>query len=729
MNPSNTMRALAVASLMLSAVPVASAAFTVNGRQILRDGQPFQIRGVCYQPTPIGENPSTSPPYGDYFTPGYSALIARDLPLIRQLGANVVRIYGWDTTASHTAFLDACYNGGVDPVFVLVNRWIDPATNWSSTAAVDAVRQQFLQIDAGLGAHPAVLGIILGNETNAQNGNGANAAFWSAINSVAASVKQRTPSRLVSMAITDAIPQIAARNSAMTALDFWCVQTYRGTTLGTLFTEYAAASSRPLVLTEFGIDAFNATAGQPYPNNAEFVGTTVAGLWKEIAANAASCAGGCVFEFGDEWWKSPGSPSAHDAGGVSLPGLPDGFGNEEWWGLYAVADNGSLPDTLTPRATVASLRAAWAPPAAPETPASSVGAGGLSLSWPAVTGATSYVLERAYGAGGVFEVAADGLSTPEFLMRAFLAGATHRFRVRAVGAGGTSGPSGAVSFDPPAAKPVGNRLTNLSTRGFVGTGESILIPGFVFASDAPKQFLIRGLGPGLAPFLSGYIADPRITLFRQGSGAVVETNDNWSSAANAAQIASVGDSLFALALSPGSLDAAMLVTLDPWPSGYTIHVTGSDGGTGVALAEVYEVDGTLPARRLSNISTRGFVATGSGVMIPGFVVTGSAFTTLLLRAVGPGLAGFGIQSPLADPVLGLHQQSDGRLLITNDNWSSMPNANLVPAAVAGTGAFTLADGSRDATLLVVVAPGIYTAIASGLGGTSGLALVEVYEVP
>jgi O-glycosyl hydrolase len=400
-----------------------------------------------------------------------------------------------------------------------------------------------------------------------------------------------------------------------------------------------------------------------------------------------------------------------------------------WQASTPAAVSGSVAMAI-PAYGVVTLVASAPPgaPAAPDTPASSLGGDGLSLSWPAVAGATSYVVERAYGAGGAFEVAADGLSNPGFVVRAFLAGTTHRFRVRAVGAGGTSDPSGVVSFDPPAATPVANRLSNLSTRGFVGTGENILIPGFVFASDVPKQFLIRGLGPALQRFLSGFIADPKISLYRQGSGAVVEENDNWSSAANAAEIASVGASLGAITLASGSLDAAMLVTLDPWPSGYTIHVAGADGGTGIALAEVYEVDGTQAARRLRNISTRGFATTGSGVMIPGFVVTGTAPATLLLRAVGPELARFGIADPLADPVLGLHQQSDGRLLIANDDWSNMANASLVPAAVASTRAFNLASGSKDSTLLVVVFPGTYTAIASGAGGTSGLSLVEVYEV-
>ncbi len=165
--------------------------------------------------------------------------------------------------ANHPAFLDACYNGGVNPIFVVVNRYINPGTDWSSPAAVDAIRQDYLTLDAGLLNHQAVLGILLGNEVNAANGNGGNAAYWSAMNSIALSIKQQNPVRLVSIAISDALSQVAAFDAAMTGLDFWSVQVYRGTTFGSFFTQYAAASSRPLVLTEFGLDAFNQTTGQP----------------------------------------------------------------------------------------------------------------------------------------------------------------------------------------------------------------------------------------------------------------------------------------------------------------------------------------------------------------------------------------------------------------------------------------------------------------------------------
>lgn len=576
--------ALGLAAFLQLTSP-AAAAFTVQGRQVLRDGLPFQVRGVCYQPAPIGDNPSAAAPYGDYYTGNYAALWARDLPNIRALQANVIRIYGWDPAADHTAFLDACYHGGVDPVFVLVNRWIDPSTNWSSTAAVDAIRQQFLQMDAGLGVHPAVLGIILGNETNAQNGNGTNAAYWAAVNSVATSIKQQTPGRLVSVAITDAIPQIAARDAAMASLDFWCVQTYRGTTLGTLFTEYAAASTRPLVLTEFGTDAYNHTTGQPYPDNAEFTATTVAGLWTEIAANAATCVGACVFEYADEWWKTQsGSPFSHDAGGFPLASLPDGFADEEWWGLYAVSDDGSAPDTLTARATVAALHAAWTPPTV------TVNTGPVSQTIAPGGSATFSVQAQASGGAQlVYQWLKDGAAiagahSASLVLGSVAADDTGWYSVR-ITAGATL-----VTTEPVrllVAQPEPGKLVNISLRGRPGQGSDVLIAGFIIDGNVPRRVLVRGIGPGLAGFgVADTLADPSVRLFDE-AGRPVASNDDWSASVDAAEIAVVSDSIGAFALATGSKDAVLLRTLVP--GAFTAHVSGPDGTSGIALVEVYEV--------------------------------------------------------------------------------------------------------------------------------------------
>lgn len=327
-------------------------------REFIVAGEPFSMRGVCYQPTPIGANPAFDPPFGDYYTNSYSSLYERDIPLIRAMGANTIRIYGWSDQNNHDGFLDACYNGGVDPIYVLINRYIDPNTNWSSNSAVSSISTQFAKIETRLGDHPAVIGMLIGNEANIKNGNEDDPAFWTAMNTISAAVKAVNPDRLVSVAITDAIPKIAEFDDNLPNIDFWSIQSYRGLTLGNFFNQYAAASDKPMILSEFGIDNWNAADSVPYPG--DFVADTVSDLWREIEANASIIAGGCVFEFADEWWKGQGTVLQHDSGGFVQGGFPDGFSNEEWYGLFEVtpAQGGGL-DTLTPRAAYTGLQTLW----------------------------------------------------------------------------------------------------------------------------------------------------------------------------------------------------------------------------------------------------------------------------------------------------------------------------------------------------------------------------------
>ena len=277
-------------------------------RNFIVEGAPFTMRGVCYQPTPIGSNSGANEPFGDYYTNTYSALYERDLALLRSMGANTIRIYGWNETADHSDFLDACYNNGVDPIYVLINRWINPTTNWLDTSAVNQIGNTFLSIDSRLGNHPAVIGLILGNEANIQNGNDEKPSFWNAMNTIAGRIKSQTPSRQISIAITDAIPSIAAFDDVLPNIDFWSIQTYRGVTLGNFFNQYSLASDKPMILSEFGMDNWDNTNSIAYPDNGQFIADTVSNLWLEIETNSSISAGGCVFEFSDEWWKGQGSP-------------------------------------------------------------------------------------------------------------------------------------------------------------------------------------------------------------------------------------------------------------------------------------------------------------------------------------------------------------------------------------------------------------------------------------
>ncbi len=269
-------------------------------------------------------------------------------------------------------------------------------------------------------------------------------------------------------------------------------------------------------------------------------------------------------------------------------------------------------------------------------------------------------------------------------------------------------------------------LKNLSTRGQVGAGGDILIAGFVVAGDVPKQVLIRAIGPSLSAFgVTGALADPILQLFTGNS--LSNTNDNWG---GATAISTAANLVGAFALAPTSLDAVILATLPP--GSYTAQVSGAGGSTGVALVEIYDADTLQPfsTQKVTNVATRGVVGTGQGQLIAGFVVTGNTSKKVLIRAVGPtlGAAPFSVPGVLADPQLRLLQGAS-TVVRENDNWEMGNDRALIIEASAKVGAFPLAVGAKDAAILLNLPPGSYSAQVTGPGTTTGVALIEVYEVP
>lgn len=279
---------------------------------------------------------------------------------------------------------------------------------------------------------------------------------------------------------------------------------------------------------------------------------------------------------------------------------------------------------------------------------------------------------------------------------------------------------------------VAGRLANLSVRTQAGDGDATLIAGFALGAATPgatptKPLLVRAIGPTLSAFgVDGTLADPAITVAPLGR-AELASNDNWSgTAALKDAFASVG--AFTLA-SDTSGDAALL--LSPPPGAYTATVSGGPAagagqGSGVALVEVYDA-GPGISPRLTNLSARTVAGTGANALIAGFVIDGTLPKRLLLRAVGPALGAFGVGGTLVDPVLEVRPLGSENVVATNDDWRGTA---ALKAAFASVGAFALSDdASRDAALVVELPPGAYTATVSGKSNTTGVALVEVYELP
>ena len=268
-----------------------------------------------------------------------------------------------------------------------------------------------------------------------------------------------------------------------------------------------------------------------------------------------------------------------------------------------------------------------------------------------------------------------------------------------------------------------SRIVNFSARAVSGPASQSLIMGFVVSGDN-KNLLVRGVGPTLASYgLSNPLADPFLTMYG-ANGIVFASNDDWQTGNDSALIASTAAQVGAFALPNGSKDSALLFTANN--GAHTTGLLRPNSTTGVAMIELYDTDVALGSR-LINVSARMNVTTGDGTLIAGFVIKGNAPKTVLIRGIGPTLSVFGVTAVLADPAITV--LSGSTQIAGNDNWETgTSTAAQMSSAFAQVGAFALAAGSKDAALLVTLQPGNYTVQVTGVGGTSGVALVEIYDM-
>jgi sugar lactone lactonase YvrE len=254
---------------------------------------------------------------------------------------------------------------------------------------------------------------------------------------------------------------------------------------------------------------------------------------------------------------------------------------------------------------------------------------------------------------------------------------------------------------------------NIATRISVGTGDNVLIAGFIITGNAPKKVVIRAIAPSLnvngVP-LPGAMRDPILEL-HQPAG-LLGTNDNWRDTQE--------NEIISTGIPPtDERESAILAYLNP--GNFTAVVRGKDNATGIAVVEVYDLgtaslDSSSNAK-LAQISTRGTVLGGDNVMIGGFIITQVA-TKVIVRAIGPSLSAFGVGNPLQDPTLELHDSS-GSTIVSNDDWRTTQEQQIIDTTVPPK------DG-RESAIVATLSPGAYTAIVRGKGDKTGVALVEVY---
>lgn len=284
-------------------------------------------------------------------------------------------------------------------------------------------------------------------------------------------------------------------------------------------------------------------------------------------------------------------------------------------------------------------------------------------------------------------------------------------------------PDVTVTFTVNAAR--NDRIINVSSRSQIKSANDRLIAGFVIGGPIAKDVVIRGIGPALTQFgVTGALQTTRIQLYREDR--LIAENSGWSTSAGAAALPALFTQVGAFPLPANSGDSALAFSLAP--GAYSVHLSG---GAGAGLVEVYDasLNPNADQQRLINISVRTEAGEGADALIAGFVISGTTSKRVLIRGIGPSLAQFGVPGVLADPMLKVFSGSNQ--ITENDDWSTLPaQATAVSEAGAQVGAFPLTGGTRDAALVLTLAPGGYTAqVLSKAAATKGAVLIEVYELP
>lgn len=255
---------------------------------------------------------------------------------------------------------------------------------------------------------------------------------------------------------------------------------------------------------------------------------------------------------------------------------------------------------------------------------------------------------------------------------------------------------------------------NISTRLLVQGGNNVLIAGFIVTGSVQKTVAIRGIGPSLSQFFSGTLADPTLEL--HSGNVTLVTNDNWQDDQTQAQQLSSHN------LAPSDPKESGIVATLPAQASYTAILAGKNGGTGIGVAEIYDLNQSASSE-LANISSRGFVLTGDNVMIGGFILGGNGSSTrIAVRGLGPSLAQFGLNPVLANPTLELHD-SNGAVLASNDNWQD----DSAQADLLTNNGLALSD-PNESGIFISPPPGQFTAILAGKNGGTGIGTVEIYNL-
>ena len=372
-----------------------AATVTTNGFDLFVNGSRMVIKGMNYSPVPIGAVPG-NPPYGDYFVPEYSNVWTPDIQSMRAAGVNAIKLYAGNpalnagqpgSAGNWKAFLDACYNGGTSPIYVVMFSYVQGDVIAAGGAAYQQYITDYQNLVSSTVTHPAILGYCVGNEIF--GGVTSNAEFWANFGALLNAAKAAGPQGVTPFLMTatndDYTPaqtwpaiQQGETSNQLTNLDAWAINVYRGPLFGgagnSVFVQYqqlmtSLNKTKPLILGEWGtphstrqasVYGNDGSGGPPInlddipqsemgPNQPYVDATTTSQFlttqWQTIRANVGAgtgqvCVGGFIFEWSDEYWKADdasnhlGGPDQSFKGGA----FAGGYADEAWYGITSAVD-------------------------------------------------------------------------------------------------------------------------------------------------------------------------------------------------------------------------------------------------------------------------------------------------------------------------------------------------------------------------------------------------------
>ncbi|MGA8535551.1 MAG: hypothetical protein WB615_15695 [Candidatus Tumulicola sp.] len=327
------------------------------------------LKGVDYAPTPICDAPLDNP-LGNK----NSAIWKRDLTTLRALNVNAIKVYNANPNAEPIGdFLSAAYNNGKHPIYVILSIFFPGAAALNPGAVAD-LKGQYLKLAQINGVYPAVIGMSIGSEVNAEDLI-SNPAWWKGMSEIARGAREgfkaagQPEKILTTTMVDDGMNTVRAGEANNFPIDAWGINAYKGPKFGDLWSTYQAASSKPFIVSEWGTPAayhpnLNPSVAKEFPKAkigelTDYVGGLGQQMYEHSTLNGGIGSGGFYFEFNDEWWKAndkciqlPGPSRKPD------PKFAGGFDDEAWFGLNIIS--AGTPNVLTPRATYSTLQNVWA---------------------------------------------------------------------------------------------------------------------------------------------------------------------------------------------------------------------------------------------------------------------------------------------------------------------------------------------------------------------------------